>query len=393
VRILFITFSDINVCSSSNIRNVSLIQGLLELGHSIDIISYKSSNTAVVVDKSFEPIISRCNVIEVKANLSTEKVSSNLLSSGESSIKRKLYNKLRKIYYSMEYIDSFRKIASSIDIDKMTLDNYDLMISSSNPYSVHILADRIRNKFFNGKLKWVEYWGDALYLDTLTRKPLFPSKVKKAEKKLISACDRVVYTNQVVLDLQKKLFPEFSSKMVFIETPFAFCKEKSELIDYEVGYFGSYSSNVRDIMPLYNALKNMPYKSIIVGNGDQHIESVNNLTVLPRATVDEVAELEKHTRILSCVCNKLSKDGETGCIPGKTYHYGSSTKEVLVIGATPKVEEFLRKYQRYIFVKNDSDSIINTINNLLFEDMKEQKPLAECLPVNAAKKLLDYISN
>ena len=105
MNILFITFSDITVCSSSNIRNVSLIKGLLDLGHTVDIISYKIANKAVLIDESFAPIISKCRIIEITASLSTEKVSSTLLSSHNKSIKRILYNKLRKIFV----IDRFAK--------------------------------------------------------------------------------------------------------------------------------------------------------------------------------------------------------------------------------------------------------------------------------------------
>ena len=92
MHILFITFSDINVCSSSNIRNISMIKGLLDLGHDVDIISYRSSNNAVLVDESFKNIISECDVFEITASLSTEKVSSGLLDSKNTSFKRKVYN-------------------------------------------------------------------------------------------------------------------------------------------------------------------------------------------------------------------------------------------------------------------------------------------------------------
>lgn len=388
MNILFITFSDIAVCSSSNIRNVSLIKGLLDLGHTVDIISYKIANKAVLVDESFAPIISRCRIIEIAASLSTEKVSSSLLSSNNHSIKRKIYNKLRKVYYSLETVDSMRKIANEIDISSLNLHEYDLMISSSNPYSVHILAERIRDHYYGGKIRWIQYWGDALYLDTLTRHPILPFRVKEAEKRLISKCDKVVYTNGVVLELQKEIFPDFKTKMSFVETPFAFTNDEDVPLIYDVGYFGSYSSSVRDIIPLYTALKNLGIKSIIVGNGDQLIESEGQLTVLPRASVNEVSGYESQTRILVCVCNKLSSKGETGLIPGKAYHYGATTKEVLIIGATPKVKEFLNKYNRFIFVDNDINEISNMIESILGRAKLNYSGMDETIPMNSALRFI-----
>lgn len=389
MRIIFITFSDIRVCSSSNIRNVSLIQGLLDLGHTIDIVSYRSSNSAVLADKSFESIISRCKVIEIKAALLTEKVSSSLLSSNKETVKRTIYNKLRKWYYSLESVDSFRKMACSIDISGMGLGEYDLMISSSNPYSVHILAERIRDTYFGGKIRWIQYWGDALYLDTLTRKPVLPFRVKNAEKRLIAKCDKVVYTNQVVLDLQKDLFPEYAGKMSFIETPYAFSIDFEKETKYDIGYFGSYSSSVRNILPLYSALKELPVKSIIVGNGDQQIESTDKIDILPRASVNEIADYEAQTRILVCVCNKLSEKGETGLIPGKAYHYGATSKEVLVVGASPDVRKFLERYNRYIFVDNEVEEIKQVLKKTINNDKQIYNPLLETQPGVAAGKFLE----
>ncbi len=394
MRILFITLSDIGVCSSSNIRNVSLINGLLELGHTVDIVSYKTSNTANLKDESFASKIDGCKVTYLTAQVATEKLSASLNSSkGQKvDIKKKIYNVLRDIYYRLEPVDSLRKIAQTVDISGLNLSDYDCMISSSNPYSVHILAERIKDKYFPQGIKWVQYWGDTLYLDTLTRTPLFPGSVKKAEANLIKNADAIVYTNGVCLKMQKKLFPKKADKMYFVETPFAFFDNDDGEIEYSVGYFGSYSKMVRDIEPLYNVLRSAEYKSIIIGNGDIEIESSENLTVLPRVPVDEVNKYESKTDILVCLCNKLSKKGkESGTIPGKAYHYGATKKRVLMIDATPEVKAFLESYDRYIFVENNEESIKNALDELIKAERKEIAPLKEVMPQNVAKKVLNMI--
>lgn len=390
MRILFVTFSDIAVCSSSNIRNISLIKGLLDIGNSVDIISYKTGNKAQLQDETFKSVTDRCKVFEISGAVASERVSAGLLSKGSKSVKVCLYNYLRKIYYSLEPVDSMRKTALSIDIDGLDLGEYDLMISSSNPYSVHILAERIKNRYFKSGIKWVQYWGDALYFDTLIRHPLFPARLKKAEYNLIKNCDAVCYTNEVILKKQKELFRDMADKMTYIETPYAFA-EKSEKSDftYQIGYYGSFSTVVRDIMPLYSVLSKESYRSIIVGNGDVEIASVNNLDVLPRATVSAVRKYENDTRILACICNKLPPSNEeTGLIPGKAYHYGATDKIVLVIGASPDVEKFLKKYNRYVFVENDSEKIKETIDGLLSEPFHRELPIEAVNPVKSAEKLL-----
>lgn len=87
MQILFVTFSDIRICSSSNIRNISLIKGLLDIGNSVDIISYKTNNKAQVQDEIFKPVTDRCRVFEISGSLVSEKVSSGLLIKGSKNIK------------------------------------------------------------------------------------------------------------------------------------------------------------------------------------------------------------------------------------------------------------------------------------------------------------------
>ena len=393
MRILFITFSDISICSSSNIRNISLIKGMLDKGHQVDIISYKTGNNAQVQDETFKEITDRCKVIELRGKLVTEKISSGLLSSGNTSIKAKLYNRLRKIYYSLEPVDSLRKIASSIDIEGLGIEEYDVMISSSNPYSVHILAARIKKRYFKSGIKWVQYWGDALYYDTLNRNPILPSRLKKAEYNLIKNCDVVVYTNDVILNKQKRLYKNMADKMTFIETPYAFAhQDTTETFEYQVGYFGSFSTVVRDIVPLYSVLSKEAYKSVIIGNGNLEIFPTDTLKVMPRATVSVVSEHENNTKILVCICNKLTTKGEeTGAIPGKAYHYGATDKTILMIGASPDVEEFLKKYNRFVFVPNDAEKIKEKLDELLQKPFVRELPLAEVNPINAANKILAFI--
>ena len=395
MRILFVTFSDIGICSSSNIRNVSLIKGLLDIGHSVDIISYKTNNKAQVHDETFKSITDRCKIIELVGTLVSDKVSGGLLGKNTISIKSKMYNFLRKVYYALEPVDSLRKIALSLNIEGLDLGEYDLMISSSNPYSVHILAERIKNYYFKNGIKWAQYWGDALYFDTLIRHPIFPARLKKAEYKLIRNCDVVFYTNAVILEKQKKLFEDMADKMAYIETPYAFAKmsDKNEFI-YQVGYFGSFSTVVRDIGPLYSVLSDADYRSVIIGNGDVEIIPTEKLAVMPRATVSVVHKYEDDTRILACICNKLpASKKETGLIPGKAYHYAATDKTVLVIGASQDVEMFLKKYNRFIFVPNDPQKIKETIDTLLKEPVHRETSLSEVEPFYAAKKMLKTVNS
>lgn len=394
MRILFVTLSDIGICSSSNIRNVSLIKGLLDNGHSVDIISYKTGNKAQVQDETFKSVTDRCKVFEIFGALASDKVSGGLLGKNSKSIKAKVYNLLRKIYYALEPVDSLRKSALSLDIGGLELGEYDLLISSSNPYSAHILAQRIKNRYFPNGIKWAQYWGDALYFDTLIRHPIFPSRLKKAEYNLIRNCDAVFYTNDVILQKQKKLFKDMADKMTYIETPYAFAEATdSEDFTYQVGYFGSFSTVVRDIAPLYSVLSEADYRSVIIGNGDVEIKPTDKLEVMPRATVSVVHQYEDDTRILACICNKLpANKKETGLIPGKAYHYGATDKPVLMIGASPDVESFLRQYNRFIFVPNDSQQIKAAVEKLLAEPFRKEKPLEAVKPKNAATKFIDFLT-
>ena len=93
--------------------------------------------------------------------------------------------------------------------------------------------------------------------------------------------------------------------------------------------------------------------------------------------------------ILSIPSNKK----ETGLIPGKAYHYGATDKTVLMIGASPEVEAFLKKYNRFVFVPNDPQQIKDTISDILGKPVVKEQPLTEVEPICAAKRLIETVNS
>src|SRR5699024_9672935 len=107
-----------------------------------------------------------------------------------------------------------------------------------------------------------------------------------------------------------------ADKMTFIETPYAFADSRAADIEYEVGYFGGYSSLVRDIAPLYAVLRSAAYPSVIIGNGDVALQSEGALRVMPRASVDIVQQCI--LQVLEPICEAKFHERSNGFRPNRS---------------------------------------------------------------------------
>ena len=56
------------------------------------------------------------------------------------------------------------------------------------------------------------------------------------------------------------------------------------------------------------------------------------------------------------------------------------------------METFLRKYNRFVFVPNDSQQIRETIDKLIRASIRKETPIKEVNPINAATKFVEYLN-
>lgn len=378
MKILMVKLSPIESMDSATIRTLALTKGLIDENCSIDYLTIPvSRNNTTMEDRHFFKSI---NIIRSGSNSTYDVVIKN-----NGKLKKIFVKLLRKIYHIFSLYDYTYSIAMNIDISLLNNNEYDLIISSSDPKTSHIAVRRLIKQGLKYK-EWIQYWGDPMTLD-ITNKSIYPKWfIKKIEEKLMFKADKIVYVSPFTLERQKELFPRLADKMHFLPIPYIEEKiyDKIKNRKFVVGYFGAYESNVRDITPLYKAcmeLEDIVHLNI-VGNSDIVLKQTENISIYPRG---DISEFEKNADLLICVLNKKGTQ-----IPGKLYHSAASNKPILVILDGDNIEEmklYLESFNRFITCENKDESIVDAIKNIVFIN-KQYSPAPQFAAKTVAKNFL-----
>lgn len=406
MKILFVSMISFENNTSATIQNKGILKGLVQLGHTVDVITLRPNINNGSYDKTIcydmDGMISNSYYIDInpmyaatmakKQNTITTNQKDNSLGTSAKKLLKSCRNLIKKIYDSTSIFDALKinvKRVSKLNID---YNQYDIIISASDPKSSHLIVKEIYRKNAISKPKWIQYWGDPMYID-ITRKCNWRDiLVKYNEKKLIDMADRVVYASPLTLKVQRSIFSKYACKMdysnqSYINVDYNKDKKFKKSGDIIVGYYGSYASKVRDIMPLYNSAKGQNFILNICGTSDINLQATENVHIKGMLPYKETVNLEMESDILVCICNS----GGTQ-IPGKIYYSASYMKPIIII-LDGEYKEELRKYfsefNRYILCENEEKSILNAIN-IAREQLKNKDfSLAEAItPKFVAKKVL-----
>jgi len=381
-RILVIKLAPYDSLVSSNMRMLSLMMGLHKLGYSMDLLSTPKSNVLVDNDMSDYPFLKSVNIIFTgQSNLYEAMVSKR-----KGGIVGKIYPIAKKIYHRFSLYNHTDKVAKKISIDILPQKEYDYIIAVSDPKTTYIALKKLLEQGLKAK-KIIEYWGDPLYGD-VTQKAIYPGFVlKREERKFLSLADKIVYTTPMTLHMEQKTYPEYADKMVCIPTANAtqkiYADSKNDI--YTVGYYGGYKSTVRNIIPLYDAFKNLEgiARLNIVGDSDLDLPSTNNIMVKPRGVVKD---LEEKTDLFVCVLNSSGTQ-----IPGKIYHMAGSNRPILVVldgDMKKQIADYLRSFNRYVTCENNSNDIESAIREIM-RGGRTWMPCARLEPKQIASEILE----
>lgn len=407
MKILFVSMVPLEYNTSATIQNKGIIRGLSALGHDIDIMTLRPDENAIGFDENMNDIsqlIRQTYYIEINSKyekLMAKKQYSNGKESTKhhnTNISKMIFrggrNLLKKIYDNVSIFDAQK--ANVKGVSKLVIDynNYDIIISASDPKSSHLIVDRILKENMLYDTKWIQYWGDPMFNDITRKRDWRDPVVKYYEKKLLMKADRIIYASPLTLEIQKKTFPEFAYKMDYANQVYANIKDcgikKSSDVSISVGYFGAYNSAVRDIMPLYNAAKGGDIKLHISGPSDLSLPDTENITIYGKLSYKEVTMLEEESDILVCICNKTGTQ-----IPGKIYYCAGYNKPIIVV-LDGEYKEALRTYfqsfNRFILCDNNEDSIINAIKVAKEQlNRKDFEVSHKLTPEYMARKILGMI--
>ena len=385
MKILYITSTPLEYNSSANMRNVAIIKGLQQLGNEVSSLSSEAVNSSIYSDDISE-IINVKNRYWLKLGAIQNNITNNI--NQKNNFKKIIKNRIYKIYTKFSIYDPKKTLVSKVS-KNFIKEKFDLIISSSDPKSSHLIAERLIELNPNITKKWIQYWGDP-FVGDINKNSIIPSNViKREEKRLIGLCDEVVYVSPFTLEQQQKNYPEYKDKMKFVPIPYIEEKIFTKVSNSKVtlGYFGDYKSSDRNIKPLYDAIiKDNDCYLNICGNSDIKLEVKENVSIRPRQKMNVVEELEKNSDILVCICNKKGTQ-----IPGKIYHYAATNKPILIILDGDKKEE-LRKYfesfNRYKLCENTEEDIIKAIKDIINERV-EYKPLSLLSSEKIAKEFIE----
>ncbi len=386
MKILYVVSRPLEINTSASIRNRATILGLVENGHNVDLFTTEPDRNHSAYDESLIPEGIKIRYVRLGGT-------QNLARVGR---KMKILKPIKGFVYKWmnrhEVYDNLKGIINHIsDIDLKT-ENYDVIISSSDPKSSHLFVERLLEKqksIFKGR--WIQIWGDP-FLGDITRTDKKNGEIiKNEERRLLNAADKIVYVSKLTKKEQQKVYPESKDKMSYYPIPYMNEKiyqlrDLKSVPMVELAYCGDYNISVRNILPLYEAVKTMDNVHLtICGGSDKPVESCENVTVYGRVPFETVREIEEKADVLVHLSNLSGSQ-----IPGKIYQYSGTNKPILFIldGEIEQVKEQFSKYGRYKFTVNNELEIeksITKISNLSYE----YKPVSDFSKKKISENILD----
>lgn len=382
MKILFVSTAPLEYGSSSNMRNIALLKGFIENNHEVCTLTPEPQKDSALYDdticdikitqKYFIPFSTVHSAVTIKKNK-------------KSIIKKFIFSVAKKLK-----IYDFRSSLANKTIK--IEEKFDIVISSSDPKSSHLVAEKLIKNNPGITKKWIQYWGDP-FADDINNKGYIPKCfIKREEKRILGLADYVLYVSPFTLKKQQKLYSEYSNKMLFLPIPYnkPIIYKKSKNKKIKIGYFGDYYSRNRSIMALYNTIKNRKEELIICGNSDLQLEEYPNIKLMPRVSLEEVRKQEENSDILVCICNKKGTQ-----IPGKIYHYSATNKPIMILldGDRQKdLKTYFTSFNRFIICRNEEKDIVRALNEFKKAN-NEYSPLNKLNPKNLVQELLEKINN
>lgn len=372
MNILFITSYPLEYNTSANIRNLGLIEGLFANGHNVCTYSPYPTNLALFDGALLDFPFDKRFWIGGISNKSTD-VTSNFNNGILNKLKRYIYNSYN---YLMIY-DRRRFLKRYVSIDDFDR-NFDIVISSSDPKSAHLFAEKLFKQNSAIAKRWVQYWGDPFSGDISYKRFLGNLRIKREEHRLIRLSDKAVYVSPFTADDMRTKYPDLKPKIYFSPIPYRLSNTPSKMFEFNnndviLGYMGDYNSSNRNILPLYNVLKNANLQSYIVGNSDLKLRPTENIIVEERLQGERFRRMTEQVNVFVCVCNL----GGTQ-IPGKIYHYINTGKPIMVVvdgEYSDELKRYFDSFNRFYICYNNEESIQECIERIIKERKSFDIPL------------------
>lgn len=365
MKILYITSLYDLKNSSAAIRNNSLVKGLLELGHIVDVWTVRwpsDLQSDFFIKESNYSTITRFELSDISLNDSFKK-SVRISNPFINTIKKNI----KKILFFPDVCRSWK----NVKVDENELLKYDLLISSSDMKSSHFLADKIKD--INEQLPWVQIWGDPWSTDVNT--PFYLKCISKYfEKRILRRGDLVFYVSLPTTKEMKILFPEFSDKINYVPRGYySSVANPAERIskDYHIVYTGALNEkrnifNLAIVLDKYNKSHDKKILIDVYGTFSDDLKTemlkFESLQLHKDVDYEKIPEIYSNSDALLY----LSNGSSTTQIPGKLYDYFGTQKSVicLVYDQNDEISKFLKTFSRCLLLENSISAIEDNLKTL-----------------------------
>lgn len=385
MNILFVSFEPLNSGSSAATCSKMLVKGLLQTGHEIEVLTIKRNTYKNLPFDDVMVNSCKMNYLGDYSPRNSEDLHTNTTTTIKSwfiGVLKFIYRKISIYNYSYFYLKDLRQCA-------LSKNHYDIIVSTSDPVTSHIAVRKLLTMGITCD-KWIQHWGDPLAAD-INKRCIWPRSILRIiEKKILCGCDRVAYVSPFTMESQKQSFPSFQNKMTYVIPASEFTKIFKISNDpiLKVAYLGIYYSSIRNIVPLYSAVKNDErFEMSIAGASDIVLSDCENIRILGQIPHNDAVEIEGNADVIACILNKTGTQ-----IPAKLYYYVCTNKPILVIyeNTNEDIVNYLKSFNRFVFSHNDEQAIKDALEYL--NQHREAVPNDMLSPKSVASRLIGDIN-
>lgn len=304
-----------------------MIKGLIELKNEVDILTINRSK-----EEEDEFLVSYLpeNTKIIKTNLKNFNTLNRI---NNHRKKNKFFQKIKEVIKDLYFFpDVYKEWINKIG--NINMDEYDLVISSSDTKSSHFIAEKIIIK----KNKWVQIWGDPWLTDiNLQKKNIFLKKrIELNEKRLIFKADKVLYISPITSAEMKKKFKDIRIDHInrgFLEKVKSIQKSSNNL-EYKFVYTGVLNSdrNIEILLKKIKEYNEINFKKInlyiygsIFGNQENILKKYDFIKLNGKVSYLEIKKIYSLADVLIFIDNGKN----TTQIPGKIYDYLGTNKKIM----------------------------------------------------------------
>jgi len=310
------------------------------------------------------------------------------------------------------HFPDFSDIWAKKAVKLVDADNYDIVLSSGGPYSVHRVGLALKKK--NPKIKWIVDWRDLWTKDPMVKGfPLFIPYEIYLERKFHKNADLIT----TISDPLKKTLESITSTPVktiyngFDPDDFIDIQKKDREINnvFKIVYTGSFYRKLQDPSPLFAAVSQIKMKYPLLYGKIQIQFAGLNSDVSDIAKKYDISDsfnylgFVNYETSLSLQYNAdtalfIDYNNTEGILSGKIFEYINVSRNIIVIGGNESscAVELIKKTNTGVFLGKDvflieqflvryitaEEKIVNNKNALLIREYTRE---------NQAKLLLNYV--